>query len=172
MSANLIVDLGGTVDTRASIAISGLVDTAVGEIVDLLHADTNCNVFVAGGVTSGPIQVAIQTSEGLTSGSFTDPTSGLPQFPPGVVSGGLFYANSGLPASGNQSVSSPVDAAPIFCSGGMQFASFQRPHRYARLVASGLNVTAPVVAGFISQKRTTGSGGGFTLAPGSGTVNV
>lgn len=179
MSANLVVDIGSTCDYRSSVTPAAAASPAsgviVGQIVDLLHANTYCNLWVTGGPGSGVIPVAVQTSDGLTSGSFTDPTSGLPStaFPGFVRSGGILHANSGLHASGNYSLSSPASGAPLFCSGGIQFGAFQRPHRYARLIAlSGLTTTVILGAGFVSQKKTTSSGGGFTYNPGSGTVNV
>ena len=117
-----------------------------------------------------------------TSGTFPDPTSGLPAnaFPIGgrIASGGIFWANSGLYLSGASSPAASVDAAPIFCSGGVQYASFQRPHRYARIWCTSGNASlaaVPFHAGFISQKKVTGASGtaaGFSYSPGSGTVNV
>lgn len=180
-AAGLVVDLAQTCDYFPSLtSISGQ-STAVGGIVDLLHANTNCQVYVATTHgTSGPLPILIQTSPTTASGDFTDPTSGLHAgaFPVGgkVASGGVFWANSGLFASGNSSPGqNRIDNAPLFASGGIDFASFQRPHRYARLVCTSGNATigaAIFTAGFLSQKKITGSGGGFTLAPGSGSVNV
>ena len=172
MSANLVIDLANTTDYRPSAFVSSGSNLAVGEIIDLLYADTYTNVFVAGGPASGQIECRIQTSDSTASGDFTDPTSGLAAFPVNVVSGGIFWANSGLWASGIGSISAPVNNAPLFCSGGIQFAAFQRPHRYARvLLNSGAFLTA-IVAGFVGQKRTTASGAGFSYAPSSGTVSV
>lgn len=172
MSANLVVDIGSTCDFRVSTIQGSGANLIVGEIVDLLHADTACNIFVAGGVGSGAVQLRVQTSDGLTSGSFTDPTSGMVDFPGGLTSGTILTVNSGLPSSGAQSRGSPVDAAPFFCSGGVDFGYFVRPGRYARLIQVSSVFPNPVIAGFVSQKRTTGSGGGFTFNPGSGSVNV
>jgi len=172
MSANLVVDLGNTTDYRLSVQRHSGSNLLVGEIVDLLHADTFTQVYVGGNFGSGPIGVRIQTSDGTASGTFTDPTSGLDQFPTVIASGGIFWANSGLWQSGNYSLSAPVNNAPLFCSGGIQFAAFQRPHRYARLVYISGDFPQPIQAGFVANKRTTGSGGGFTLSPTSGTVNV
>ncbi len=171
-SANLVVDIGSTCDFQPSIAVGSGSNLVIGGIVDLLHADTYCNIYVAGAAGSGIIEVRVQTSDSLTSGSFTDPTSGFTQLPTSFVSGGVFFANSGLWSSGNQSLSAPVDSAPLFCSGGIQFAAFQKPQRYARLVANSGPFPNFFSAGFVSQKRTTGSGGGFTFSPGSGTVSV
>ena len=175
MSANLIVDLTNTTDFPTSItAVSGAT-AIIGRIVDLVNADTFCNVWVAtpGGV-SGELAINIQTSDATTSGSFTDPTSGLiaATMPVNIASGGIFMANSGLWASGNQSPQSPLADGSLLCSGGIVFAGFQRPGRYARLNALSGAPNAVMAAGFITQKRTTGSGGGYSPSPGSGTVSV
>lgn len=178
MSANLLVDLGSTADPAISIAsavgvggtpASGVI---IGAIADLLNANTFCNVFVAGGATSGPLGIQVQCSDTTTSGSFTDPTSGLAQLPTSFSSGGILWVNSGLWASGNLPPSPGVDNAPIYCSGAIMFGAFQRPQRYARLIALSGTFTANVMAGFISNLKTTGSGAGFTFSPGSGVVNV
>lgn len=178
MSANLVVDLRNTTDRAVSLAVTSGTDTTVGAVVDLLNANTWCNVFV-NGRNSGPLPIFIQTSDSTTSGSFTDPTSGLPTsvFPinGAIVSGGIFWANSGLYASGNSSPAAPVNNAPLFCSGGTDYAAFQRPHRYARLICTSGNASlasVPFTAGFVSQKKVTGSGAGFSLLPGSGSVSV
>ena len=174
MSASLTVDLANTTDYRPSIIAGSGSNLVVGEIVDLLQANTYTNVFVTGGAGggSGAVEVRIQTSDALTSGSFTDPTSGLAQLPVNVVSGGCLFANSGLWGSGNYSLSSPVNNAPLWCSGGIQFGAFQRPARYARLLLNSGPYPGAIVAGFVGAKKTTGSGGGFTYSPGSGTVDV
>ena len=174
MSANTVVDLRATTDYPGSLVLGSGSNLIIGRFVDLLNADTYCNVWVAGGANSGIIEVRIQTSDGTTSGSFTDPTSGLPASarPTWLASGGVMFVNSGLHVSGNQSLSAPVVSMPIFASGGIQFGAFQRPHRYARLINNSGGFTAPILAGFVSQKCTTSSGGGFTYNPGSGSVNV
>lgn len=176
MSASLVVDLGNTCDFRPSVIVASGSDLTVGNIVDLLGADTNTQVFVAAGPVggSGIIEVRIQTADVTTSGDFSEPTSGKPagSFNTKVTSGGVFFTNSGLYASGYSSPSAPVDDAPLFCSGGIDFAHFQRPHRYARLILNSGSFPGPIIAGFLGQKLTVGSGGGFTLAPGSGSVNV
>lgn len=167
MSASLLVDLGNTCQLSPSIidppvasgqtpATSG---TLVGNIVDLLNANTYCNLYVCGGVSeSGLGRFAVQTSDSTLSGTFTDPTSGLPDFPTAFSSGGLFWVNSGGGA---------------LTSGFFTAAAFQRPQRYARVIQlSGDWLAGGVNAGFISQLKTTGSGGGFTYNPGSGVVNV
>lgn len=174
MSASYVVDLANTVDAPTSLRVVSGAATAVGGIVDMMHANTYTNVFVAG-FGSGPLPILIQTSDTTASGSFTDPTSGLAQLPVNISSGGVFWANSGLYASGGYSPSAPINNAPMFCSGGVAFAAFQRPHRYARLVCTSGNASltaVPFNAGFIGQKKSPVSGGGFTLAPSSGVVNV
>ena len=179
--ANTITDLANGTDHHVSLYLISGANDAFGRIVDLLHADNNCNMFVTG-FGSGPLELRVQTSDATTSGTFTDPTSGLPAnaFPIGgrIASGGIFWANSGLYLSGASSPAASVDAAPIFCSGGVQYASFQRPHRYARIWCTSGNASlaaVPFHAGFISQKKVTGASGtaaGFSYSPGSGTVNV
>jgi len=176
MSANLVVDLNQTTVHKPSVSPVGVASTPssgtiVGEIVDLSDSDTFCNVYAVGGPSSGLAQVQVQTSPDTTSGNFTDPTSGLARFPGPFISGGLFWANSGLwPASG--SPASQISGAPLFASGGVQYAAFQRPHRYARVILLSGTFDSLMGAGFISQKMTTGSGGGTTLAPSSGVVSV
>ena len=178
MSANLIVDIGGAGDFKPSVASAvGVAGTPasgviIGAIVDMLHSDTYCNLMVTGGPTSGPLGVQVQTSDATTSGSFTDPTSGLSQLPTGFSSGGILWVNSGLWSSGNTPLSSPINNAPLFCSGGVQFGAFNRLGRYARAIALSGTFDAPLVAGFVSQLKTTGSGGGFAYSPGSGVVSV
>lgn len=175
-SANLVVDLANTVDYFPSlVVVSG---AGVGQIVDLLNANAHCNVFVAGVANSGSVPFLLQTSDTTNSGDFTDPTSGLPanvftSFGNKIASGGIFHANSGLYASGN---SSPCQAAvtgvPLFQSGNIDFAAFQRPHRYARLNTLSGNA-ALLTAGFVSQKKTTGSGAGYSQSPqAAAAINV
>ena len=173
-SANLVVDLGHTTDYQESLALGSGASFTVGGIVDLANADTYCNVWVAGAAGSGVIELRVQCSDQTTSGSFTDPTSGLAAFPTDFVSGGIFFANSGLWSSGNQSLSAPVNNAPLFCSGSIQFAAFQRTGQYARLVANSGVFPSWYTAGFVSQKRTTGSGGGYSWSPANSgqVVNV
>jgi hypothetical protein len=168
------VDLASTCIYRQSVGVFSGSNLTVGEIVDLGNGNTNCQIYVNGLLGSGAIQVQVQTSDSTTSGSFTDPTSGLPQMPSAFTSGGQFFANSGIAwGSGNTPLTAPVvSGAPLFCSGGIQFASFQQPHRYARLIYVSGPFLNPIQAGFITNLRTTGSGGGQTQAPSSGGVSV
>lgn len=141
-------------------------------MVDLIHANTFCNLNVVGQAagTSGQLRVAVQTADVTTSGSFTDPTSGLNQIPPPFQSGGLLIINSGGIMNG---IYSSGTSGYFVQSGFSAFAAFQRPHRYARaVVLSGDFYWGPLAISFVSQYRTTGSGGGFTLSPGSGSVSV
>lgn len=183
MSANYVVDLRQTTQHAGSIAqrtiaASGVgTGVVVGKVVDLLHANTFTQVWAAGNdFSSGEVRILVQTSDATTSGSFTDPTSGLPPaaFPPGIHSGGVFILNSGLWQSGG--VYGPaLSGVSRFASGGIEFGAFLRPHRYARLVllsGTGNGIAfqsgATLTAGFLGQLKTTGSGGGFTQSPSSG----
>lgn len=172
MSANLVVDLFSTTDCDTSISLGSGASFTVGEIVDLLGANTYCNVFCTAGAGSGAIELRIQTSDTTASGNFTDPTSGLAQLPVNVVSGGVIFFNSGLWVSGFSSPTSCVNNAPLFCSGGISFGAFQRPARYARLINNSGVFPNWFLGGFISNKKVTGSGGGSTLLPSSGTISV
>lgn len=177
MAATFVVDLTQAVDAKASVSVGSGSDLLVGQIVDLgLDHGGLTNVFCAAHQGSGAIELRIQTSDALTSGSFTDPTSGRTtgQFPPGVVSGGIAFMNSGIAwGSGAGSFYTPAGSgAPLFCSGGVQFAAFHRPHRYARLIYNSGPFLNWLVGGFVAQKHVTGSGAGYTPSPGSGAVNV
>ncbi|MCC6425107.1 MAG: hypothetical protein IT447_16660 [Phycisphaerales bacterium] len=175
MSASYLVDLGGTSNLNyvggTSIAPANGVGSTpasgviIGQPVDLLFANTFCNLLVVGGVSqSGSFQVAVQTSDSTASGSFTDPTSGMPSaaFPTSFLSGGISIVNSGASVSGSP-----------FNSGINWAAGFQRPGRYARAVILSGNLTnAPVWVGFVSQMKVTGSGAGFTWSPANSGTNT
>lgn len=162
MAASLIVDLGPAAVHLPSINVvnafpcSGAV---IGDVVDMKEANTFTNMYFVHSITqSGLLRLAIQTSDATTSGSFTDPTSGLARFPTNIQSGGLVWINSGT---------------TTLKSGDLDFVGFQRPHRYARVIAlSGDFFQAVLGAGFVGQRRTTISGAGFTYSPQSGVVNV
>src|SRR5271166_4002060 len=103
MSASLLVDLGNTclmgpvtLPTFASgtFAASG---ATIGQSVDLLNANTFCNLIAMGVplFTSGQLRLQVQCSDFDTSGSYVDPTSGLAQLPTSFQSGGIVIINSG-----------------------------------------------------------------------------
>lgn len=177
MSASTLVDLGHTCQLFPSVG-SGLVFVASGGIIgltaDLINADTWCNLYAAGFpiTTSGQLRLQVQTADATTSGSFTDPTSGMAaaDIPPPMFSGGIVWINSGAAVGGtlNGAVS-----GQFIQSGFMIGAGFTRVGRYARVnVVSGDFYNGFLNAGFVTNYKVIGSGGGFTLAPGSGTVSV
>lgn len=183
MSASLVVDLRHSTQYDLCVAPANGVDSSpasgafIGQFVDLRNADTYCNFVVTGGAGSGPFRVQVQDSDAITSGSFTDPTSGMraEDIPPPMLSGGIIWINSGLHVSGWFNVlGSRVNNAPLFCSGGVAFGAWQRKGRYARVnILSGGVYGAPVAVGIVSQLRTVGSGAGFSYLPQSGnTINV
>lgn len=171
MSASLVVDLFNTTLSLASITnpqLSGQwpgSGAVVGQVCDMLYANTLTNVYLAvDGAQSGQVRLAIQCADVTTSGSFTDPTSGVlaNQGVQGgtvnVQSGGIFIYNSG--------------GAGI-SSGTLTFGAFQRPQRYARLIAlSGFLFDGGFQAGFIANLKQTSGQIGSTQSPGSGTVSV
>lgn len=167
------VQCQNSISPANGVAASPASGVIIGQIVDMLHANNYCNVFVAGGPSSGPFQVQVQVSDGVTSGSFGDPTSGAAAFQGPVLSGGLAWINSGLHTSGNRPNGPNVNNAPLFCSGNTTGFGFLRTGRYARVnVLSGSAFSAPVAAGFITQLKVIGSGTGFTLSPTSGVPSV
>lgn len=169
MSANLVVDLGGTCQMAVSAAaqFGGASGVVIGEIIDMLDANTATQVIVAAGAGSGLISVQVQTSDTLTSGSFTDPTSGLfaADLPGKLSSGGILHCNSGLAVSGRNPFGGPLSGFSPMCSGGMDATYFLRPHRYARvnIISGGLNPS--VTVSLLGNLKTVGSGGGFTQSP-------
>lgn len=180
MSASLLVDLGNTVQMfnsiNAATAGSGIAyatsGALVGQPMDGLACNTFCNLVVAGTAVfgSGQLRVRIQTSDTDTSGSYTDPTSGLAQMPTPFSSGGVLIINSGALGGG---VLGAFTSGQAVQSGFVTAAGFQRPHRYARaIVMSGDFYAGPLMVGFMSQLKVTGSGGGSTQSPGSGTPFV
>lgn len=173
-SASTVVDLSATTDYQVSLSIGSGSNTVVGGIVDLGNSNLTCNLWIAGGPGSGPVQLQVQTSPGTTSGSFVDATSGLTgtNFPSTFVSGGNVFFNSGLYGSGNMSDSAVVNNSPQFCSGGFDAAYFQRVGRYVRIINVSGSFPQTLIAGFISNKKETGSGGGQSQLPGSGAISV
>lgn len=183
MSASLLIDLGNTtaqgnttsipngVLVSPSGQLCGLSGVLVGASVDLLNTNTYCNVYITGqaALVSGPLIVGVQCADTDTSGLYTDPTSGLPQLPTAFSSGGVIILNSG--SSGGMFAGGPISGQCVM-SGFAFSAAFQRPQRYVRATFNSGFFIGPVNVSFISQSKTTGSGGGFTFSPGSGSVNV
>jgi hypothetical protein len=183
MSANLIVDLGNTAQlgytlpNNVAIGSGGIVDSrlsgiSIGQSVDMLNSDTYCNLLVAGICnTSGPLVLQVQTSDSDTSGNYTDPTSGLASFPSSFTSGGLItLGGSGIVNPGL--FNSGFVSGQALLSGFAAAAAFIRNGRFARAnVLSGF-YQGPLTALFVSNLKTTGSGGGYSPLPSSGTVNV
>lgn len=182
-SANLVVDLGNTcqfgnsqfgwsVTSGLSNLVAVASGTLIGTSIDMLHSDTFCNMAITGQSTSGQLRIQVQCSDSDTSGNYTDPTSGLAQFPTIFQSGGIVWINSGGAGGGifGAQASGYSLASGFACS-----AAFQRPQRYVRanvLSETSQQYAGPLTVQFISQYKTTGSGGGFTLSPTSGTVSV
>lgn len=167
-----------------------------GQGVDLNNADTFCNLQIVGCATtnlSGQVRIGVQCADSDVSGQYTDPTSGLAQLPTYFASGGLIWLNSGgilggtIPGAISQGAGGfGAPAGAVFANSGSPnsgfamnsgfsvFAGFQRTGRYARafVVSGDLGYVGPLYAGFVSQLRTTGSGGGMTFSPSSGQVQV
>ena len=146
----------------------------IGQTIDMLNADTFCNLVVAGTplFTSGQLRIVVQTADVTTSGDFTDPTSGIPagSLPTSFASGTMLWLNSGQAGSG---VLGGGVSGQNLQSGFMVGAGFQRPGRFVRAnIVSGDFYAGTLTVGFISHRKTTGSGGGFTFNPTSGDVNV
>lgn len=172
MSASTTIDLNGTtlngqsVGTAAGVGGTPASGVIVGVGLDFTMANGYCNLWAAGGPSlSGVYRVAVQCAAANTSGSYTDPTSGLANFPSQFQSGGILIVNSGAGLSGS-----------TFLSGGpFEFSAFLRPagQPWVRaVVLSGDQFNAPVNAGFVEQGAFTGSGQGYTFLPGSGTISV
>lgn len=179
LSANTVVDIGNTCQFQMSIVgnvqsggppspCSGAV---IGLSCDMIHSDTYCNLVVVGASSSGQLRVQVQCSDTDTSGTYTDPTSGLASFPGAFTSGGLLFINSGGAGNG---LLGPFTSGQAIASGFGQAQAFQRTGRFTRANLLSGDFGAGVSVGFISQYKTTGSGGGFTWSPQSGpaTVNV
>lgn len=180
MGASYLVDLGNTTQLGLTIGLggagSGLVYSASGAVIGqtfyMGNADSVCNVLIAGNEVfgSGQLRVQVQCADTDTSGSYTDPTSGLAQLPSWMSSGGIFILNSG--GTGNGTIGAFVSGHAIQ-SGFAEAGFFQRVGLFARAnVLSGDFYAGPLTVTLVSQDRTTGSGGGFSYQPGSGTVNV
>lgn len=179
MSASTLVDLAGTCFLYPSLQSGngtsgqacGLSGIYVGQSVDLLNANSFTNVVVNAipALASGNLLVYVQTADNDVSGQYTDPTSGLQTLPTVFSSGGVLWISSG--ATGGI-FNSGVVSGQAYQSGFMVAAGFQRPQRFARLMMGSGHFIGQLQAGFISQLKVTGSGGGFTMLPSSGAVNV
>lgn len=172
MSANYLVDLKGTAMPAGYSLIapagvnsylapaSGLL---VGVTVDLLHANAFTNlVCAAGNSASGTFTLAVQTSDSTASGTFVAPFSGESFLPSWFTSGMCLTFGSG-------------GVNPV--SGILDFAGFICPARYARVnLVAGNGSTdffqGALLAGFIKQLRTTGSGGGASQSPAAGSTQA
>ena len=177
MSASYAVDLGNTTYSMPSV-LAGPAFPASGAIIgntlDMINANSFTNLTIVGGCAnlSGQLRVQVVTGDNPSSLN-QNPVSGLAALPGVFESGGIVRLNSGGLLGGTFGL--PVSGQSIVAgSGGFQvFAGFQRPHRYiACVVLSGDFFTGSLTVGFTAQLKTTGSGGGFTLSPASGVVNV
>lgn len=174
------MDLYDTCDTLTSIVPTpflsgGLVAPGsgafVGNGVFLGNDNSFCNLFATGQSFSGRLRLAVQCADADVSGQYTDPTSGMSALPTAFQSGGILWLNSGLDGG----VFGPVVSGQNMISGFFAAAGFQRPGTFARVIALAegtAQFAGPLTAGFVSQRRTTGSGPGYTLSPSSGTINV
>lgn len=163
--ANLVIDIQNTClveDSLLAAAIQPSSGVLIGRPVDLLQANTLCNVRLTYGTfQSGFVGYQVQESDTTTSGSFVpvQSVSGTWNW----LSGSRIVINSsGIGQSGTGVV-----------SGDTVFAAFERRFRYVRVIqeSGGLADTFGG-AGVVSQLKVTGSGGGFSFSPGSGVVNV
>ena len=156
----------GTSTSGNIFAASG---ATIGGSCAMPYSDTYCNVLVTAQPTyaSGQLRVQVQTAPADVSGQYTDPTSGLAQLPTWFQSGGILILNSGGILGGTIAAQTSGDS---FYSGCCKAAAFQRPNVFARAnVLSGDFFAGSLAVSFISQYRTTGSGGGFSFQPqGSG----
>lgn len=181
MSANYVIDLANTTIALPSIALgavagSGVAYAASGAIIgqscDLINANAMCNLEIKGCpvFTSGQLRIQVQCSDSDTSGTYTDPTSGLQTFPTNFQSGGIVILNSGAVGGG---ILGAGVSGQFIQSGFSAYAGFQRPLRFARAnLVSGDYYAGTLYVGFVSQQKTTGSGGGQTQSPGSGTPSI
>ena len=200
--ASYLVDLGNTTYLGTSLhtpnqggvgssgQFCGLSGVQVGDIVDMINANSFTNLLVTGvdGLISGPLQIAVQTSDTTTSGDFTDPTSGMAPngtnianpLPTAFQSGGMIWLNSGGgPAAARGGLFGAFTSGQAIASGFAVAAGFLRPHRYARAIFISGSAAAPaneyvgiLTVGFCAQLKTTGSGGGYFTTSGIGAPVV
>lgn len=175
MSSSLLVDLGNTCQLGLSVATSGAFAASgalIGAVQNMQNANTFCNVMVAGMPTtpSGVLRIQVQSANTNSSGSFTDPTSGLAALPTSFSSGGILILNSGGLLGG---VINTAASGQHFYSGFAASAGFQRPGVFVRAnVLSGDFYNGALTVTFVSQLRTSSSGGGYSYQPTSGVVRV
>lgn len=178
--ASHLIDLGGSCQIEYTLG-SGVVFAAsggtIGKTVDLLNADGYCNVLglAMPVTTSGQLRLQVQVGDAATSGSLTDPTSGLPAaaLPQGFSSGGIIFVSSGGGGGQSGGVLNGAVSGQYIASGVGFAAGFIRIGRYARVnVVSGDFYNGSLAVALVSQYKTTGSGAGFSLSPGSGSVSV
>ncbi len=141
----------------------------IGNGVNMINANTVTNLLVVGVCTSGQLRVAVQTAPNDVSGQYTDPTSGLAQMPGAFQSGGILWINSG---GLNGGTLGPTTSGQVVSGGFMVASIFQRPQQYARAIILSGDFGACSLVGFISNLKVTGSGGGTTQSPQSGTPSV
>jgi hypothetical protein len=181
-SAGYVIDLGNETFSYPSILnqsggtflASGAL---VGQGINFANQNAMCNLHVCGNAifASGQARIAVQCSDTDTSGTYTDPTSGMPNFPGAFASGGILWLNSGQVSSGvlnnGASGQGPLTSGFSVCQG------FQRPFTFVRAVAlSGDFFAGSLTVNFFSQQRSVGSGGGFSTSPqvfpAAGPINV
>lgn len=184
VSANLIVDLGNTAymyPGHPTVTVFPASGAEIGNVLDMIEADTFTNLLLVGkpAINSGQLRVAVQTSDdgrdiSLSSGSFTDPTSGMDltnrPFPTAFESGGILRLNSGGLGTG---LFGAGTSGQYIRSGFIVAGAFQRPHRYVRAnLISGDFYFGTFFSAFVGQKHITGSGGGYWTTSGITPVNV
>ena len=181
MSANLVVDLENTTwhtfPTNISQRIFPASGGIIGATLDLIEANTYTNMLVMGGCDnlSGQLRFQVQSSDVNNSGDMAigDVTSGLAALPQFFSSGGIVTINSGGLLGGIYGPPSSGRNLPSVSGGFVAFAAFQRPGRFVRVnVLSGDFYAGTTCYGIVAQLKTTGSGGGFTYSPSSGSVSV
>lgn len=148
MSANTIIDVGGTCLFVPSLSVAGQAvnisgafpgsgsvvglsgTVTVGQWVDLANANTYCNVYVAAGPCSGPLLIAVQTAQGPYDIPFTG----------NDFSGNIF--SGGAPSSGGFSdpTSGLAQLPTWFNSGGVLIINSGLSINPGQLGASGQQV--------------------------------
>ena len=178
MSANLLVDLYSTCLMQPTLTESPILSGSllapcsgalIGNGVNMINANTVTNLFVCGAATSGQLRVAVQCAAADVSGQYTDPTSGLAQLPGAFSSGGILIINSGGLGGGTLG---PTTSGQVISGGFMVSSIFQRTGQFARAILLSGDFGVCSLVGFISNLKVTGSGGGTSQLPQSGTPSV